>query len=311
MSTVKASIYSKEVKRIAHSLGFDFCGISTAAFLEEEAPKLERWLNEGRHGTMQWMENYFEKRLDPRLLHEGTKSIISVRLNYFPEEEILSKGNIKISRYAYGEDYHNVLKNKLKSLLQELEKTIGDIEGRAFVDSAPVMDKAWAKKSGLGWLGKNTNLISKDQGSYFFLGELFVNVELEPDGPIKDYCGTCTRCIDACPTDALTGPYQIDGSKCISYLTIELKELIPNEFKNQMEQWAFGCDICQEVCPWNRFAQPTKIKEFTPSDELLYHKKNDFIEVTEEIFGSLFKLSPIKRTKYKGFKRSVDFITSQ
>jgi epoxyqueuosine reductase len=246
-------------------------------------------------------------------LVEGAKSVISVLLNYtpIPEDTILSEGDVKISRYAYGKDYHYVLKDKFKVMLQHITDKIGEVNGRAFVDSAPVMDKVWAKQSGLGWVGKHSNIITKDAGSYFFIGELIVDLELDADGPIKDYCGTCTRCIDACPTDAISAAYHVDGSKCISYLTIELKDQIPTEFKEQMQGWAFGCDICQEVCPWNKFAVSIKKNEFSPSEELKKYLKMPLKEITKEVFNVLFKDSAIKRTKIEGFNRNVAFIQKE
>jgi epoxyqueuosine reductase len=308
MSSIQLSNRSLLVKKAAREAGFDFCGISVADFLSEEAPKLESWLKRNQHGTMSWMENHFEKRLDPRKLIEGAKSVVSVLLNYTPEDSSLSEGNAKISRYAYGTDYHYVLKDRLKAMLTKIREEIGDVQGRAFVDSAPVMDKVWARQSGLGWMGKHSNIITKDSGSYFFIGELILDLELEPDGPIKDYCGTCTRCIDACPTNAINEPYQVDGSKCISYLTIELKEQIPSEFKGHMEGWTFGCDICQEVCPWNRFAKPAKKNEFLPSEELKEWSKMPLKEITDEVFNVLFKNSAIQRTKSVGFNRNLLFL---
>jgi epoxyqueuosine reductase len=299
---------SQIIKTKAKQLGFDFCGISKADFLAEEAPRLEEWLKKGMHGKMSWMENYFDKRLDPRKLMDGAKSVISLLLNYYPEKEILSE--YKISKYAYGHDYHLVIKTKLKELLDFIRKEVGEVNGRAFVDSAPVMDKAWAKKSGLGWIGKNTNLINTGAGSFFFIAELIIDLELEYDGPIKDYCGTCTRCVDACPTDALHDPYKIDASKCISYLTIELKENIPEEFKGKMENWAFGCDICQDVCPWNRFSTQNHEQDFSPGTELKNLPAKDLSEITEEAFGKIFKKSAVKRTGYKGLRRNIDFIKS-
>jgi epoxyqueuosine reductase len=297
------------VKLSAKKFGFDFCGISKADFLEDEAPLLENWLNKNYNGKMAYMANHFDKRLDPRKLVEGAKSVITVILNYFPEERLPEGENdIKISKYAYGIDYHFIMKDKLKSMFAEIQAQIGDIEGRVFVDSAPVMDKAWAKKSGAGWMGKNTNIINRKIGSFFFIGEIICDLELEPDGPIKDYCGTCTACIEACPTDAITGPYEVDGSKCISYLTIELKEAIPTEFKGKIDNWAFGCDICQDVCPWNSFAKPHNITDFEINPAL--KKLGDWEEITEEIFNKVLKLSPIKRTKYEGIKRNFSFLKS-
>ncbi len=301
------SRYTNLLKAKARALGFEYCGISKAEFLKEEAPRLESWLQQGRHGSMNWMENHFDKRLDPRLLIEGARSVVSLLLNYYPEEKIESS-EYKISKYAYGKDYHTVIKDKLKELIDFLKTEIGDINGRAFVDSAPVMDKVWAKKSGLGWVGKNTNLINKETGSFFFIAELILDIELEYDGPIKDYCGTCTRCLDACPTDALQTPYVIDGSRCISYLTIELKESIPNEFKGKMDNWIFGCDICQDVCPWNSFSKTHKHQEFVPKEELATMNNKDWEEITEEAFGPLFKDSAIKRSKHNGITRNITFL---
>lgn len=295
------------IKKKAKDLGFDFCGISKAEFLEHEAPLLEKWLKSNYNGKMAYMANHFDKRLDPRLLVEGAKSVITVILNYYPKEKLSEKkGDIKISKYAYGVDYHFVLKEKLKLLFDALKIEIGDINGRVFVDSAPVMDKIWGKKAGLGWVGKHTNLINREIGSFFFIGEIISDLDLIADGPIKDYCGTCTACIDACPTDAIVDAYQVDGSKCISYLTIELKEAIPKEFKDKMENWAFGCDICQDVCPWNSFSKPHKIPEFDLSPEL--KKMGNWTEITEEIFNEVFKNSALKRTKFEGLKRNVKFL---
>lgn len=301
--------HTQIVKTEAKRLGFDFCGISKAEFLEEEAPRLEDWLNKNRHGKMDYMANYFDKRLDPRLLVEGAKSVISLLYNYYPEQKQM-EGTPKISKYAYGEDYHIVIKNKLREFHSSLEEKIGKISGRVFTDSAPVLDKAWAKKSGLGWIGKNSNLINKEQGSFFFIAELIVDLELEYDGPIADYCGTCTRCIDACPTDAIVAPYIVDGSKCISYLTIELKENIPSEFKGKMDNWAFGCDVCQDVCPWNRFSKPHSEPLFKNNNGLLDYSSDQWHEMTEEVFSSMFKNSAVKRTKFKGLKRNLEFIKS-
>jgi epoxyqueuosine reductase len=297
------------VKSLSKALGFDYCGISKAVFLEEEAPKLEAWLNKQMHGEMQYMENYFDKRLDPRLLVDGAKSVISLLINYHTEEKQSDSKAPKISKYAYGEDYHYVIKEKLKTLVERLKEKIGDINGRVFIDSAPVLDKAWAKKSGLGWVGKNSNLINKQSGSFFFIAEIICDVAFEYDTAIKDYCGTCTKCIDACPTDAIVSPYVVDGSKCISYLTIELKNNIPNQFKNMMDDWMFGCDICQDVCPWNRFSAPNQEPLFQPKEQLLNYSKKDWEEITEEIFKDLFKDSAIKRTGFSGLKRNIDFIT--
>lgn len=258
---------------------------------------------------MKYMENYFDKRLDPRLLVEGAKSVVSLLYNYYPQQDQnKSEHAPKISKYAYGNDYHEVIKNKLHEFLFFLKEKIGDVNGRAFVDSAPVMDKAWAKKSGLGWIGKNSNLITKQHGSFFFIAELIIDLELEYDGPVKDYCGTCTRCIDACPTGAIVDPFVVDGSKCISYLTIELKEAIPNEFKNKMDNWAFGCDVCQDVCPWNSFSKPHNESLFNNAGSLLNYSEAEWYDMTEETFNLVFKHSAVKRTKYKGLKRNLEFI---
>ncbi len=305
----KAAHYTQLIKQKARTLGFDFCGIAKAEFLETEAPRLEAWLNQNYHGEMAYMANHFDKRLDPRKLVEGAKSVISVLLNYFPKEELPSENNYKLSKYAYGEDYHFVLKDKLKTLMQFITEEVGEVSGRVFVDSAPVMDKAWAAKSGLGWVGKHTNLLNRQMGSFFFIGELILDLELEYDNPVGDFCGTCTRCIDACPTDALIAPYQIDGSKCISYFTIELKEAIPDEVKGKFEDWIFGCDICQDVCPWNRFARPHQTPAFEPHSTLQGLTKNDWEEITEEVFKDIFRRSAVKRTKLKGLQRNIRFVT--
>jgi epoxyqueuosine reductase len=283
------------------------CGISKAGFLEEEAPRLEKWLNENRHGQMQYMENHFDKRLDPTLLVDGAKSVISLLLNYYPSETQQNE-TYKISKYAYGEDYHFVIKEKLKELLHSINENIGEVGGRAFVDSAPVLDKAWAAKSGLGWIGKNSNLLSKQVGSFFFIAELIVDIELEYDTAVTDHCGSCTACLDACPTQAIVQPYVVDGSKCISYFTIELKENIPQEMKGSFDDWAFGCDVCQDVCPWNRFSKPHSEPLFNPNPEMLSFTKKDWEEITEETFRAVFKNSAVKRTKFSGLKRNLDFL---
>jgi len=301
--------YSELIKAEAQNLGFLFCGIAKAAFLEEEAPRLEAWLNKNMHGEMQYMENHFDKRLDPRLLVDGAKSVISLGLNYYTDNTQADPLAPKISKYAYGQDYHTVIKDKLKQLLQTINEKIGEVGGRAFVDSAPVLDKAWAKKAGLGWIGKNTNLINQKTGSFFFLAELIVDIELEYDiEPTADHCGTCTRCIDACPTDAIVGPYVVDGSRCISYLTIELKNEIPQEFKGKMDDWMFGCDICQDVCPWNKFSVIHNEPSFDPHPDLLHLNSNDLKEITEDVFQKVFKNSAVKRTKFAGLKRNIEFL---
>ncbi len=301
------------IKQKAKELGFFYCGISKAGFLEEEADHLEAWLKRSYNGKMSYMENHFDKRLDPTLLVDDAKSVVSLLLNYYPEERLPEGNNdLKISKYAYGTDYHFVIKDKLKQLLRVVQEKIGEVNGRVFVDSAPVMDKVWAKKSGLGWIGKNTNLIHPKSGSFFFIAELILDLELEIDGPIKDYCGTCTKCIDECPTDAIVEPYVVDGSKCISYLTIELKdELLPREFNGKMDNWFFGCDICQDVCPWNRFSKPTSEPSFAPSSALKNMSGNDWQDLTEEVFRELFKNSAVKRTKYTGLKRNINFLTNK
>ena len=301
--------HTKKIKEIMHRHGFDYCGISKAGFLEEEAPRLTNWLNKNHHGKMQYMENHFDKRLNPTLLVEGAKSVISVLYNYYTEKKQNDSDTPKISKYALGEDYHHVIKDKLVEVIEEMKESIGEINGRIFVDSAPVMDKAWAKKSGLGWIGKNSNLITKESGSFYFIAEIICDLELEYDGPIKDYCGTCTKCIDECPTDAIVQPYVVDGSKCISYFTIELKdEIIPKEIKGKMDNWIFGCDICQDVCPWNSFSKKHNEPLFEPKDKLLSMTKNDWQDLTEEIFTELFKRSAVKRTKLEGLKRNVKFL---
>jgi epoxyqueuosine reductase len=294
------------VKNAAKELGFLSCGISKADFLEEEASRLEQWLKAGKHGKMGYMENHFDKRLDPRLLVPGAKSVVSLLLNYYTDEQQV-EGAPKISKYAYGNDYHFAIKDKLKQLFQTIQEEIGEVNGRVFVDSAPVMDKAWAVRSGLGWMGKNTNLITQKVGSFFFIAELIIDLELEYDTPVTDHCGTCTACIDACPTEALT-PYNIDASKCISYLTIELKDQIPNEFQNKMDNWAFGCDVCQDVCPWNRFSKTHNEPLFDPKPELMDYNQKDWEELTETTFETIFKNSAVKRTRYQGLKRNLSFL---
>ena len=297
------------LKRKANNLGFLSCGISKAVFLEEEATKLENWLNDGKHGKMKYMENHFDMRLDPRKLVPDAKSVISLSYNYFNENLQKDKDAPKISKYAYGNDYHKVIKEKLKILFRELQKEFGDINGRVFIDSAPIMEKAWAAKSGLGWIGKNTNLISQKVGSFYFLAEIIVDLEFEYDTPVTDHCGSCTACIDSCPTGALVKPYEIDASKCISYLTIELKDEIPSEFNGKMDNWAFGCDVCQDVCPWNRFSRKHNEPLFNPNQEMMKMRKKEWEELTEETFEVIFKNSAVKRTKYKGLKRNISFIS--
>lgn len=302
---LQTSNHTVLVKTTAKKLGFDYCGISKAEFLAEEAPRLENWLKNQQHGKMSYMKNHFDKRLDPTKLVPGAKSVVSLLYNYYPEKDLAREGEFKIAKYAYGQDYHFVVKDKLKTFMSQLQEQIGDIEGRVFVDSAPVMERQWAAKGGLGWVGKHTLLINKEQGSYFFLAELILDLDLEPDGPIKDYCGTCTRCVDACPTDAIT-PYQLDASKCISYLTIELKDEIPEEFAGKMENWIFGCDICQDVCPWNRFSKPHSQPAFTPHQQLGEMNRENWQELTREIFQEIFRKSAVKRTKIEGLVRNIE-----
>jgi epoxyqueuosine reductase len=298
---------SQLIKDAARKLGFDFCGIAKAEFLEEEAPKLESWLNKNYHGKMAYMANHFDKRLDPRKLVEDAQSVISLIYNYYPPDRLPEEStDIKIAKYAYGNDYHFVIKDKLKDLLSLLREEIGEINGRVFVDSAPVMERQWAQKAGLGWTGKNSLLLNRDMGSFFFLAELIIDLPLHYDAPItKDYCGTCTRCIDACPTDAILQPNLLDASKCISYLTIELKDEIPSEFRGKMENWAFGCDICQDVCPWNRFSKPHREPAFLPHTAL---KSMDWEEMTKETFHRVFKKSALKRSKWEGLMQTVKFL---
>ena len=296
------------IKAEAKRLGFMSCGVSKAGFLEEEAPRLERWLNQNMHGEMHYMANHFDKRLDPTLLVDGAKSVISLLLNYYPERTQNQSDNYKISKYAYGEDYHFVIKDKLKSLLAFIQEKIGKVNGRVFVDSAPVLDKAWAKRGGLGWVGKHSNLIAKQTGSFFFIAELICDLELEYDLPVADHCGTCTACIDACPTDAIEQPYVVNGSKCISYFTIELKDQIPAGMSEKFQDWVFGCDICQDVCPWNRFAQPHNESAFLPNEKLLNFSKKEWTELTQETFSEVFKKSAVKRAKYTGLVRNIRYL---
>jgi epoxyqueuosine reductase len=297
------------IRQKTAELGFDHCGIAKARLLDEDARRLEQWLNKGMHGSMQYMENFFDLRIDPSKLVPGAKSVITLLLNYFPEEE-QKQDAPKIAKYAYGNDYHEVIRDKLKLLLQFIKSTIGEVNGRGFVDSAPVLERSWAQKSGLGWIGKNGNLINKQSGSFFFIATLITDLELTyDDGAVKDYCGTCTKCIDACPTDAILPNKVVDGSKCISYFTIELKEmLIPENRKGQFDNWMFGCDTCQDVCPWNRFSKFTQEEKFTPIPEILNFTKNDWEELTEESFKKIFQHSPLKRSKYEGIQRNLKIL---
>ncbi|MEO8516288.1 MAG: tRNA epoxyqueuosine(34) reductase QueG [Flavobacterium sp.] len=301
------SKYTHLIKAEAKRLGFLSCGISKAGFLEEEAPRLENWLKNQMQGQMSYMENHFDKRLDPTLLVDDAKSVISLLLNYFPSEN-QNTDSYKISKYAYGQDYHFVIKEKLKELLHFIQTEIGEVSGRAFVDSAPVLDKAWAAKSGLGWIGKNSNLLTKQVGSFYFIAELIVDLDLEYDNATTDHCGSCTACIDACPTEAIVAPYVVNGSKCISYFTIELKENIPTEMKEKFDDWAFGCDVCQDVCPWNKFSKAHQEPLFNPNPEILAYSKKDWEEITDETFRKIFKNSAVKRTKLNGLQRNIEFL---
>lgn len=307
MSMNNKEKYSKWIKEKARELGFSYCGISKAVFLEEEAPRLENWLKRNMHGSMSYMENHFDKRLDPRLLVPGARSVVSLLLNYYPEEK-QRQDSFKISKYAYGEDYHFVIKDKLKSLLYGIQDEIGEVDGRVFVDSAPVLDKAWAARSGLGWIGKNNNLIRKGEGSFFFIAELILDLELEYDNVTTDHCGSCTACIDACPTQAIESPYIVNGSKCISYLTIELKDAIPEEFSGKLDDWMYGCDVCQDVCPWNRFSKNHNEPLFQPKPSLIDYDKQQWQDLTAELFNDIFRKSAVKRTKFTGLMRNIAFL---
>lgn len=295
------------IKAESKRLGFLSCGISKAEFLEQEAPRLERWLSQNMNGQMSYMENHFDKRLNPTLLVDGAKSVISLLLNYYPAE-LQNQDSYKISKYAYGQDYHYVIKKKLKELLHFIQTEIGEVSGRAFVDSAPVLDKAWAAKSGLGWIGKNSNLITQKTGSFYFIAELIVDLDLAYDTATTDHCGTCTACLDACPTEAIVAPYVVDGSKCISYFTIELKDNLPQDLKGKFDDWMFGCDVCQDVCPWNRFSKPHSEPLLKASPEILKFSKSDWEEITNETFQKVFKNSALKRTKYEGLLNNINFL---
>jgi epoxyqueuosine reductase len=300
-------LYTQQIKTEAKRLGFLSCGISKAEFLEEEAPRLESWLKNGMHGEMQYMENHFDKRLDPTRLVQGARSVISLTLNYYPEQT-QTDDTYKISKYAYGQDYHHVIKSRLRQLQEFISAEIGEVNGRAFVDSAPVLDKAWAVRSGLGWMGKHSNVLTRQSGSFYFIAELITDLDLEYDTPVTDHCGTCTACIDACPTGAIVQPYMVDGSKCISYFTIELKNEIPGSVKGQFDDWVFGCDICQDVCPWNRFSRPHNEPLFNPHPDVLSMSRRDWEEITETVFKKVFKKSAVKRTKFTGLKRNINFL---
>jgi epoxyqueuosine reductase len=306
-----ADTHAQLLKSTAKRLGFDFCGIAKADFLEEEAPKLETWLQRNYQGNMGYLANHFDKRLDPRKLVDGAKTVVSLLYNYYPEQPF-SQGpeDLKLAKYAYGEDYHRVIREKLTEFLLSLREDVGEINGRSFVDSAPILERAWAQKAGLGWIGKNSLLLNRSMGSFFFLAELVIDLEATPDLPLgQDYCGTCTACVDACPTDAIVAAGVVDGSRCISYLTIELKEAIPNTFAGKMDNWVFGCDICQDVCPWNRFSKPHQEPAFTPGNEIQGFSARDWRELTEETFKRVFVDSAVKRAKYTGIRRNVDFLS--
>ena len=300
---------SQLIKRLAKQIGFSSCGISRARFLHEEEKNFEDWLNQGYQGTMSYLERNFDKRLDPTKLVPGAKSIISLTFNYFPPKKIFDDNNFLISKYAYGKDYHIIIKDKLKALFSQMKKEVGDIEGRVFVDSAPIHERAWAKISGLGWIGKNSLLLNKKMGSYFFLAEIICDLDLEYDSTISDHCGTCTKCIDACPTDAITQAQVVDANRCISYLTIENKNEIPKELSKSFNNYIFGCDICQDVCPWNKFSTSHNEREFLPKEELSKMSKKDWQELTHETFNKIFKNSAVKRTKFQGLKRNIKAVS--
>ena len=301
---------TQRIKAKAEALGFISCGIAKAEFLEEEAPRLEQWLTNNYQGEMSYMANYFDMRLDPRLLVEGAKSVISLAYNYYQELD-RNPDSYKVAMYAQGEDYHFVVKEKVRELLDFIQEEIGEVEGRAFTDSAPILEHAWAKKAGIGWVGKNSLTLSKQKGSFFFLAELILDLDLAYDNVIEtDHCGKCTRCIDACPTEAILPNRVVNGSKCISYFTIELKDQIPNEMKGKFEDWIFGCDVCQEVCPWNRFSLPTKQERFIGNEKINQFSKQEWHEITEDVFREVFKKSPVKRTKYAGLLRNIEFVKS-
>ena len=308
MSRPDLSYRATQIKNWAAELGFLACGISEADFLEKEAPRLEKWLHSGMQGSMSYMENHFDLRLDPRKLVPGSKSVISLTFNYYTPKKQSDPEAPKLSQYAFGTDYHFVIKDKLKDLLARMRDEFGNIDGRVFVDSAPVLDKAWAAKSGLGWIGKNTNLIHPKEGSFFFIAEIICDLELPIDIPMTDYCGTCTRCIDACPTNAIVAPYVVDGSKCISHYTIELKGALPGGLSEQFDNWMFGCDVCQDVCPWNRFSKPHTESKFEPHSKLLDLTRREWKELTEDTFNELFKKSAVKRTGYQGLKRNIQYL---
>lgn len=299
--------HTQLVKQLALQNGFDYCGIARAAMLEEDARRLEKWLHQGMHGVMKYMENYFDLRVDPTKLVPGAKSVITLLQNYYPSQQQSEK---TISKYAYGQDYHEVIKASLKKMIHELQEKIGQFQGRGFVDSAPVLERSWAERSGLGWVGRNGNLITKQSGSFFFIATLIVDVELVYDDPFaKDFCGSCNRCVESCPTDAILPDKTINGSQCISYFTIELKEeVIPDQMKGRFQNWMFGCDTCQDVCPWNRFSKPNNQPAFEPLPEILNFTSKEWEELSEEAFKKIFKHSPLSRSKYKGIQRNIKFL---
>ena len=301
--------HTELIRKFSLELGFNYCGIAKARMLNEDARRLESWLQKGMHGKMQYMENYFDLRIDPSKLVPGARSVITLLLNYFPSEQ--QNDHVpRISKYAFGKDYHEVIRAKLRSFLELIHQQIGEVQGRGFVDSAPVLERSWAREAGIGWIGKNANLITKEQGSFFFIATLITDLELEYDDPfVKDYCGSCSRCIEACPTNAILEGHVVDGSKCISYFTIELKDsLLPGELKNKFDDWMFGCDVCQDVCPWNRFSKPTAEVAFTPIPEILNFTTKHWEELSEEAFKKIFQHSPLKRSKYSGIKRNLKFL---
>lgn len=303
--------HTQFIKAKARELGFESCGIAKAEFLEDVAPQLEEWLATNQHGQMTYMANHFDKRLDPTLLVPGAKSVISLTYNYYPSNDLANNDSYKLAKYAYGEDYHFVIKDKLKTFFEAIQNEVGNVDGRVFVDSAPVMERQWAARSGLGWLGKNSLLLSKQKGSFFFLAEIILDLELEYDLPTTNHCGTCTQCIDTCPTEAISKEGVVNASQCISYFTIELKNELPNSVKGKFEDWMFGCDICQDVCPWNRFSIAHSEPRFAPHPELEQMTQNDWLELTEEVFEKLFRKSAVKRTKFTGLKRNINFIASK
>lgn len=302
---------SRFIKIEATRLGFTFCGLARAEFLEEEAPRLEEWLRRGYHGKMSYMENHFDRRLDPCKLVPGAKSVVSLVYNYYPKKDLARGNNFKIAKYAYGEDYHGVIKQKLRALLIRMKEEAGEINGRAFVDSGPVLERVWAARSGVGWVGKNSLILNRSMGSFFFLAELILDIELDYDGPVKDYCGSCTACMEACPTGAIPEPYVVDGSRCISYFTIELKEEIPQSYRGQFEDWIFGCDICQDVCPWNRFSRPNNEPRFDANLQMESISRTEWLDISKDVFQKVFKKSALQRAKFEGLRRNIEFASQK